>query len=215
MRWILVCFPSFVPLVCSDICAESVSRLCSGKDAESWAVLSRQAALLLLTSVAHYPMFVFFPSGVLRHLLNPPLFRSQHAVSHLNVLNTLLQPQSPVLGYLLDRQFYSLVAQAINSVVSHRRKTYHIGADPAVSLWNSNLHPHFHYLYSSLWPLCPLLRPTTLNSLRFCHHYFSIFFPYIYSRIACPFHRSVSLRLGCHGTNSLLCVHTLAPWHNR
>ncbi|KAF7782877.1 hypothetical protein Agabi119p4_2253 [Agaricus bisporus var. burnettii] len=83
---------------------QSVSRLCSGKDAGSWAVLSRQAALLLLTSVAHHPM-------------------SQHAVSHLNVLNTLLQPQSPLLGYLLDRQFYSLVAQAINSVPLELKST--------------------------------------------------------------------------------------------
>jgi ubiquitin-protein ligase E3 C len=117
-------FRFFTPLVCANICAESLLRPCSGKDAESWSVLIRQAALLLLTSVAHHPMsvvcFFFSPENT----SSLTLFRSQHAVSHLNVLNTLLDVQSAnarlVLGYLLDRHFYSLVAQAINSVVSSR-----------------------------------------------------------------------------------------------
>ncbi|KAF5355124.1 hypothetical protein D9756_005712 [Leucocoprinus leucothites] len=76
----------------------------NGKDSESWFILLRQAAFFILTSVAHYPM-------------------SQYAVAHLNVLNALLQPRTEgtqvthsILDYLLRRNFYSLLAQAVTSV---------------------------------------------------------------------------------------------------
>lgn len=92
-----------------------------GKDAESWLVLLRQAAVLILASVARFPKYAachFSP----RH---PNPFRSQYAVAHLNVLNNLLQQRSEgahitnsIFDYLLQRNFYPLLAQAIASVVS-------------------------------------------------------------------------------------------------
>lgn len=47
--------------------------------------------------------------------------RSQSAVAHLTTLNTLLKYQTEfkysIVDYLLQRNFYSLLAQAIESIV--------------------------------------------------------------------------------------------------
>ncbi|KAF9445554.1 HECT-domain-containing protein [Macrolepiota fuliginosa MF-IS2] len=78
-----------------------------GKNAESWLVLLRQASVLILDSVARYPM-------------------ASCAVAHLSVLNMLLEGTevaNSVLDYLLQRNFYPLLAQAICSTPVESKST--------------------------------------------------------------------------------------------
>ncbi|KXN82656.1 hypothetical protein AN958_02333 [Leucoagaricus sp. SymC.cos] len=90
---------------------EALFRPLTGKDSASWLVLLRQAALFLLTSVSHYPM-------------------SRYAVAHLQILSALLQPRTEgtqitysILDYLLQRNFYPLLAQAVSSIPINSKST--------------------------------------------------------------------------------------------
>ncbi|EIM79363.1 HECT-domain-containing protein [Stereum hirsutum FP-91666 SS1] len=73
----------------------------NGPERESWLVLTRQAALLILQSVAEHP-------------------ESTYAVTHLRVLDILLAPSSswtvPIALYLLQRDLYRLLSQAIRGI---------------------------------------------------------------------------------------------------
>ncbi|KAF9440310.1 hypothetical protein P691DRAFT_822384 [Macrolepiota fuliginosa MF-IS2] len=86
---------------------ESLLGPLKGENAEGWLVLLWQASVLILDSVARYPM-------------------ASCAVAHLSILNMLVEgteATNAVLNYLLQQNFYPLLAQAICSTPVKSKST--------------------------------------------------------------------------------------------